>query len=255
MRYLPLLSLGLLACRPASVESPAPKAPSSPRRAHSFETFPADTWASVEALERMDPLIPPYDPVHGAGRANQVKARFTGKDRAVPKTTIDGARMEEFPSIVELQSSLPTDDAMRNHHTPELTKQTMDRAAEEKRNVHVTAWIYAIKFETDDDFHLIIGTEPGGAMQYFNAEVSGLPATNKPAYKTLTDVRESLADILNNSLPGPGTYRKYNRDPIKVTIEGSLFYDVDHEAGAVGPEGMKPTTAWEIHPITSLVEE
>jgi hypothetical protein len=37
-----------------------------------------------------------------------------------------------------------------------------------------------------------------------------------------------------------------------VTVEGSLFYDVDHAPGAVGPRDMKPTTAWEIHPITQI---
>lgn len=254
MRYLPLLSLSILACRPMPAEVPAPKPTSIQKREHVFEILPAETWGSVETVARMDPLIPRYDPVHGAGRANQVKTRFAGKDRAVPKTTIADADMEQFPSIAELLSSLPSDDAMLNH-VPEITRQTMERVPEENRNIHVTAWIYAIKFENDADFHLIVGTEPGGDTQYFNAEVSGLPTRDKPAYKTLLDVRESLAEILNNKLPSPGTYRKYSRDPIKVTLEGSLFYDVDHAPGEVGPAGMRPTTAFEAHPSTRLVEE
>lgn len=253
MRYVLLLSLAVLACRPTTVETPAPRPPSH-RRPHVFETLPAETWDSVETADRMDPLIPPYDPVHNAGRANQVKARFTGKDRAVAKTTIVDADMEQFPSVAELLGSLPSDKAMQKHD-PEITKQTMERVAEENRNIHVTAWIYAIKFENDDDFHMIIGTEPGGDVQYFNAEVSGLPPTNSPAYKALLAVRESLAEILDDNLPGPGSYRKYNKDPIKVTLEGSLFWDVDHPPGAVGPVGMKPTTAFEAHPTILLVAE
>jgi hypothetical protein len=37
-----------------------------------------------------------------------------------------------------------------------------------------------------------------------------------------------------------------------VRIEGSLFFDVDHAAGAVGPANMKPKSAWEMHPITKI---
>jgi len=27
---------------------------------------------------------------------------------------------------------------------------------------------------------------------------------------------------------------------------------VDHAAGVVGPQGMRPSTAWEIHPVTKI---
>jgi hypothetical protein len=37
-----------------------------------------------------------------------------------------------------------------------------------------------------------------------------------------------------------------------VLIEGSLFFDIDHAAGVVGPEGKRPKKAWEIHPITKI---
>jgi hypothetical protein len=58
--------------------------------------------------------------------------------------------------------------------------------------------------------------------------------------------------MLKNELPNGSSYRKYNH-PIPVIVEGSLFFDIDHVAGVVGPQGMRPTTAWEIHPITKLV--
>jgi hypothetical protein len=38
-------------------------------------------------------------------------------------------------------------------------------------------------------------------------------------------------------------------------VTGSLFFDVDHPAGAVGPQGHRPQTAWEIHPISSIAFE
>jgi hypothetical protein len=33
----------------------------------------------------------------------------------------------------------------------------MTRATEQQRNVRVKAWIYAIKFESDNDWHVIFG--------------------------------------------------------------------------------------------------
>jgi hypothetical protein len=182
-----------------------------------------------------------------------VKAAFRGKDRSRAKTTIvDGVRVERFGSVVELQNRIPSDDKMLDHE-PALTRQT-DRLPEEHRMVEVQAWIYAIKYESDNDWHLITGTDPdAGQIHYFNAEVSGLPNKQSPAFATLREVRGSLSTILDDDLPGPGSYRKYD-PPIAVAIKGALFYDIDHAPGEVGPGDMKPTTAWEIHPITSLVE-
>jgi hypothetical protein len=37
-----------------------------------------------------------------------------------------------------------------------------------------------------------------------------------------------------------------------VKVTGSLFFDVDHKAGSVGPTGMRPKTAWEIHPVSDI---
>ena len=54
-----------------------------------------------------------------------------------------------------------------------------------------------------------------------------------------------------NDLPAGPKYRVYDH-PLPVIVEGPLFFDVDHGAGTVGPSGMKPRTAWEIHPITKL---
>ena len=128
----------------------------------------------------------------------------------------------------------------------------MTRAVEENRNVRVPAWIYAIKFEADADWHVILGSDPSGTTQtFFNGEVSGLPLASSPDFSTLLRVRKSLAKILGKDLPTGSGYNKYD-PPLPVTVEGSLFFDVDHAAGVVGPTGMRPQTAWEIHPITRL---
>jgi hypothetical protein len=201
----------------------------------------------------MDITIPAFNPLTGAGIADQIKARFRGMDRKGPKTTIASASRKKFASLVALIATLPSDDDMRDHE-PAIERDTMVRVQEENRNVRVPAWIYAIKYEADQDWHVIIGTEPGGSVTFFNAEVSGLPAPSAAAFATLLKVRNQLADILNNNLPSSGGYRKYP-EPVPVIVDGSLFFDVDHAAGVVGPTGMRPETAWEIHPVTRLVEQ
>jgi hypothetical protein len=220
-----------------------------------FETVAEESWENAEPEDEMDITIPPFDPIHGAGESDQIKARFRGKDRKGPKTSIVDAEVEDLETIDALVESLPADDDMVNH-SPPLKKSTNVRMTEEERNVRVEAWIYAIKYEADQDWHIIAGTDPDGdSVTYFNTEVSGVPQKKAgheaPDHDALLAVREALADLLHHKLPGPSGYRKYTH-PIPVVIEGSLFFDVDHPAGNVGPAGMKPETAWEIHPITSL---
>ena len=40
--------------------------------------------------------------------------------------------------------------------------------------------------------------------------------------------------------------------PVK-NITGTLFFDVNHDGGSIGPRNYAgPTTAWEIHPVTAI---
>jgi len=200
----------------------------------------------------MDITIPAFDPLTAAGPSNQVAARFRGTDRKASKISIDNAPVVAFPDLPALITTLPADRDMTNHQ-PSIERDTATRVAEEHRNVRVPAWIYAIKYETDQDWHVIVGTDPTrpGPRTFFNAEISGLPPASAAAFPKLRTARTSLAEILDNNLPAGAGYRKY-LDPIAVVLEGSLFFDIDHKAGAVGPTGMRPATAWEIHPVTRL---
>ena len=43
--------------------------------------------------------------------------------------------------------------------------------------------------------------------------------------------------------------------PVPLTMVGSLLWDGEHRfPNTVGPEGLKPAKAWEIHPIKQLTE-
>lgn len=217
-----------------------------------FVVVPPTESGIVENEDEMDITIPAFDPAHGAGSAEQLEARFRGVDRKTPKTTIAQAPRKTFSDLAALVATL-ADDAAMVHHTPDIERDTMTRAVEERRNVRVPAWIYAIKYESDQDWHVIVGTDPAaaGPRTLFNAEVSGLPPSSAVAFDRLHDVRQQLADLLGDALPAGSSYHKLTH-PIGVVIEGSLFFDVDHAAGVVGPAGLRPDTAWEIHPVTKL---
>jgi hypothetical protein len=43
--------------------------------------------------------------------------------------------------------------------------------------------------------------------------------------------------------------------PVPVTVADSLLWDGEHRSpNTVGPEGLQPAKAWEIHPIKQLAE-
>ena len=241
-RHVLLIALIASSCaRPRPVLTPGERA---------FEDIPESESGVVEHEEEMDITIPAFNPLTGAGVADQINARFRGADRKDPKTSIVSAPRQNFNTLPALIATLQSDDAMRNHN-PEIKKDSV-RVTEERRSVRVRAWIYAIKYEADQDWHVILGTNPASNPKtFFNAEISGLPPSSAAAHAMLLTVRNQLATILANELPSGSGYRKY-KTPIRVEIDGSLFFDVDHDAGVVGPEGMRPATAWEIHPVTRV---
>jgi hypothetical protein len=148
----------------------------------------------------------------------------------------------------------------------------LKRFDEELRNVQVTAWICAVKYESDkggdNDFHIILASSSNtsaSSTRFMTTEVSGLPVksattvagdkavldTSSPDFKTLTAARQELVDFFP-SQKLISTFFKPGK-PIKVTVIGSLHFDSDHVAGTIGPLKMRPQTVWEIHPVTSVV--
>jgi hypothetical protein len=115
--------------------------------------------------------------------------------------------------------------------------------------------LYATKKETDNDFHLLLGTDPSADNpRYMTAEISGLPRPDNAFSDVLRDARQQLKDFFGDS-PLPGSrYVKFD-PPVPVRVTGSLFFDIDHRPGDVGTGRIRPDTVWEIHPVTSIVFE
>jgi hypothetical protein len=190
-------------------------------------------------------------PVTGAGVA--AADTFTGTDRLLPKTTIVAADVTEFASVATLVNDLLADNPDSKMMKMGITRNTDKRVAVENRNVRVTGYIHAFKKEGDNDYHVILGDGPDAENPvYLNVEVSGIPVggTNANRLKLIA-VRKEFKQAFNLGTSGPAGYKRPN-EPIPVRITGSLFWDVDHPAGAVGPDDLKPKSAWEIHPVSEI---
>lgn len=179
---------------------------------------------------------------------------FTGKYRKTAKTTFTSVPVETFPTLETLFAPLTPDHVMVAQF-PELRGtrgNDTPRVAPERRNVKVQAWLYWAERESDRDFHVILGNtaQLTSATLFMNTEVSGLPEANptkRPFPQRQRDIRAILAKHPHR--------RGLFVNPVPVEVTGSLFWDGQHRAPrTVGPEGLRPTKAWEIHPIRKLVE-
>lgn len=182
---------------------------------------------------------------------------YTGSARKAAKLSVATGETKTFSSVRTLRSSLLT-DAEAKAIQPKLNDGSKTgRRDFENQNVRVTAWIYAAKKSDDDnDYHLVIGTNPSNATRkLMTVEISGISDEFGHASE-LMEARRQWKETMGSALPGEGSYRKY-QPPIKVRVEGSVFYDWTHRNhiggnSEPGPKGFKPGTAWEIHPVTGI---
>jgi hypothetical protein len=185
---------------------------------------------------------------------------FDGEDRKLPKTTIVDAGIEDFPSVTALVDDLLTrapDAEMKA--SSGIKRTTSTRVDAEKRNVRVSGFIYAYVKESDNDYHVILGDALGtDPPVYLNVEVSGIPVGGTAANRDrLTTVRDTFKSAFTIGEKGPSRYQKLlgetgDTNPVPVRITGSLFWDVDHPPGKVGPAECRPHTSWEIHPVSEI---
>jgi hypothetical protein len=175
---------------------------------------------------------------------------FAGSARKAAKTSYATAAYMSYSSISSLRASLQTDTYM---HTLGITTSS-PRVAVEKRDVSVTtAYLYAISRESDNDFHMIIGDASHTAGSLMNCECGGLPSsTSAASYNTMKAVRNYIKSYFGTDFCGKSGYTKFST-PIKITVlKGSLFYDIDHSPGTIGPTGLRANTSWEMHPISAI---
>lgn len=178
---------------------------------------------------------------------------FTGTHRKMAKTTIVASKgVETFSDLPGLIQTLPNDNVMTSRRPPISNNPYFLRVIEEERNVKVKeAYMYAITRQADNDFLVILGSDPDYRKAvFFNVEISGLPESSKESYAALNTVRTKLKTQFGNVC---GKTLLLMDNPVKVSVTGSLFFDIDQKPGKTGPKKLRTTTAWEIHPVSEIV--
>jgi hypothetical protein len=182
--------------------------------------------------------------------------RFDGVDRKAAKLSISTANIKQFSNLAAFMQTLIPDEEVEDHATIS-TGSSSQRISIEKRNVHIKkAWLFTFKRESDEDYHVIIGTTQDKATaEFFNAEISGLPATSGTTKNKLSKVRNDFEDFFGIADKCISAYRKtFMDDPIEIELKGSLFFDQLHfrHHSAVGPAAARGESYWEIHPVTFI---
>ncbi len=176
---------------------------------------------------------------------------YQGTARMAAKLSIASGPPTPYTDLGDVLDSLIPDDQMRAMNISAAADS--GRLDSEQAQITVTAFLYASSHESDNDFHCIVGRDPSLPARFINVEVSGLPASDADSFSALSAARDQFKAFFTASgtaLPARG-YEKFD-PPIPIQVTGSLFFDVDHVPPAVGPVGMKPQTAWELHPVTVI---
>lgn len=174
---------------------------------------------------------------------------FDGSNRRVAKITISPAGMESFNTLRALINSLEDADVM----AASISGSNSLRIPAEDRNVWVKkAYLYCYSRQTDEDFHVIIGTtkKHTATTKFFNVEISGLPPAGDASFTLLNEARNDFFEEATENLCSSGYY--CYATPLKIEVKGSLFYDKQHHNGLHGTGTKRPDDAWEIHPVTFL---
>ncbi|MEI6488818.1 MAG: hypothetical protein WCP52_07645 [Bacteroidota bacterium] len=170
---------------------------------------------------------------------------FDGEARIGAKLTLGTGEVEKEISVNDFLSTFSGSPSLDD---------TSPRSAVEQRNIQVTGWLYTYAREGDEDYHLIIGnSNKKTGLKLMSAEISGLPKSTASSFTKLSDARTQFTQvILHGENYCSGFTKKLLKNPIKVTITGSVFYDTHHASGGSGTGIYKSTTPWEIHPVTSI---
>ena len=183
---------------------------------------------------------------------------FSGAFRLEAKTSYATRKTEKLTQVDALMGSLPTDMQVTQMHHELVTKDKNHQNHEpridlETRNVTVKAWLYWVGHQADNDFHLVLGntSELTSTTVFMNSEVSGLPPA-QPTQPPFTDLRRKLRQLIAHNGNKNGAFVT----PVPVQITGSLLWDGEHRnphnVGPTKPVDIRPTKAWEIHPISDL---
>ena len=204
------------------------------------------------AVQPEQPSVAARSVVAMADAADPATERFRdgqgGGVREEAKTTFATATYTNR-TLRWLVNNLPSNQTMETFNLG----QNSPRCAPENKNVSViTAYIYVFKHEYDKDYHLLIVNRKNyqDANYIFNAEVSGLPVNFLQDLEQLTKVRKEAVDFFKTQKSCSSVNYILS---IPIEIKGSLFYDYHHKNTTAKCKDIQANTAWEIHPVHSII--
>lgn len=153
-----------------------------------------------------------------------------------------------FTGLDQLSGYLKPDSFMR------LTglNNSSDRNIYEQMYVlldHIS--LKAIKREDDNDYHLIM-QDNTDSTSFLTCEITGLPSDTSAGYSAFRQLRQYIQTYFGTDFCGRSSYTIFTPAIPVDNISGTMFYDIDHLPGTIGPAGYRPSSAWEIHPVRSL---
>jgi hypothetical protein len=183
----------------------------------------------------------------GPNAGSPCTRNFSGVARAAAKISFASATIRNYVSFSTLRNSLALDNTMRNSGLG----SSSPRVSQENKNVRLTnRYLYAIKRESDGDMHIIMGD--ASSTNFLNCEASGYPSTSAASYTAIKSVRDAIFTRFGTDFCSRSSYMIFSPALPVSQIAGSMFYDIDHAAGTIGPTGYRPTTSWEIHPMSAI---
>jgi hypothetical protein len=257
--FLPLrltfrILIGFLASMSVALAAPQHPAPGIPQPKQYAALLAKARAGTLEVIHGEAATTPKLFALKARAHGPSTSENFSGSFRATAKTSFVSGQVETLGTLDSLFGPLPQDNKMTQQFPKLVMKTSNDspRVVPEKRSVNVSAFIYWVAPESDNDFHIILGStsQLTSTTIFMNSEVSGLPAANptkSPFPQRRTDIRAILAKHQNVN----GLFVT----PVPVQVSGSLLWDGEHRSpNNVGPKGLRPTKAWEIHPIKQLAE-
>lgn len=183
----------------------------------------------------------------GPNAGSTCTRNFSGVARVSAKISFASATTRNYVSFSTLRNSLALDNTMRNLGLG----NSSPRVSQENKNVRLTnRYLYAIKREIDGDMHIIMGD--ASSANFLNCEASGYPSASAASYAAIKMVREAIFNRFGSDFCARSSYMIFSPALTVSEIAGSMFYDIDHAPGTIGPAGYRPTTSWEIHPISAI---
>ena len=180
---------------------------------------------------------------------------FLGKVRAAAKTSYVISIPDTFKTLKAFRKWLPDDEHM--HKYTDAKHQDSPRTAEENKNITLTdIYIFGVKREDDNDFHVMLGGSKNAdkGPHFFSAEITGLPDPSSPDYAQMLALRNQFKAYFGKDAEKETVFVASGKHPpIHLQyITGSLFFDNHHYSGHSSVQGYKSFSAWEIHPVSAI---